>query len=117
MMVVRTVIVGTHVVGSLRGCPAGLLEKVDVVREILRRTVKEAGLHPVGESFHQFEPFGVTGVIILSESHLSVHTWPEKNLVAVDVFTCGKEGNAELGFDILSKHFNAVDIDKRKLQR
>lgn len=114
---VRIVIVGTHVFGSLRGCPAGLLEKVDVVRDILRRTVKEAGLHPVGESFHQFEPFGVTGVIILSESHLSVHTWPERNLVAVDVFTCGREGNAELGFDILSKNFSAASIDKQKIQR
>ncbi len=111
------VTVGTHVLGNLHGCPSELLEKVDVVKGILEKTVSDAKLHAVGEAFHQFEPMGVTGVIVLSESHLSVHTWPETGVVAVDVFTCGKEGNAELAFDILSGLFRAGKIEKNKVQR
>ncbi len=111
------VTVGTHVFGNLHGCPSELLEKVDVVSNILRSTVSESKLHSVGETFHQFEPIGVTGVIVLSESHLSVHTWPETGVVAVDVFTCGNEGNADLAFDIISRLFKAEKIDKQIVNR
>lgn len=109
--------VGIHVFGSLHGCPEELLKKVEVVKELLLKTVSEAKYNPVGESFHQFEPFGVTGVIVLSESHISIHTWPERNFAAVDIFTCGNEGNAELGFDILCKHFKPEKIEKKIIHR
>jgi len=108
---------GVHVLGNLHGCPKELLEKVDIVRDILKKTVSEANFNPVGETFHQFEPYGVTGIILLAESHVSVHTWPEKNFVAVDIFTCGKEGNAELGFEILCKYFKPEKIDKQVVKR
>jgi S-adenosylmethionine decarboxylase len=111
------VTVGTHVLGNLYGCPKEQLEKVQVVRDLLKKTVQEANLHSVGESFHQFEPVGVTGVIVLSESHFSIHTWPEKNMAVVDVFTCGNEGNAKEAFDILCKHLNPERVDKKVVER
>ena len=109
--------IGVHVLGTLHGCPKEFLEKVNTVRDIIKKTASEANFHVVGESFKQFEPFGVTGVLILSESHFSIHTWPEKETVAVDIFTCGKEGNAEKGFDILCKYLKPKKIDKKVLQR
>ncbi|TFG58311.1 MAG: adenosylmethionine decarboxylase [Spirochaetales bacterium] len=109
--------VGVHVLGNLYGCPNELLEKVDVVRSILWRATIEARFTAVGESFHQFEPAGVTGVILLSESHMSIHTWPEKNFAAVDIFTCGEEGNAEEGFDLLCSFLKPQRIEKSIIRR
>jgi len=109
--------VGIHVLGTLHGCPRELLEKVAVVRKIMLETVQEASFHSVGESFHQFKPVGVTGVCVLSESHFSVHTWPEKNLVTVDIFTCGEEGNAENGFALLCKKLRPEKIEKQVIKR
>ncbi len=103
--------------GDLYGCPKELLEKVGVVKEIMLKTIAEAEFTSVGETFHQFEPRGVTGVILLSESHFSIHTWPERNFAAVDIFTCGKEGDAELGFDILCKYMKPEKVDKQVIKR
>lgn len=108
---------GVHVLGNLYGCPVEMLEKVAAVRQAMSATVQEAGLHQVGETYHQFEPFGVTGVVLISESHLSIHTWPEDNFAAVDVFTCGYEGNAEQAFDLLCQYMKAERVEKRVVKR
>jgi S-adenosylmethionine decarboxylase len=109
--------IGVHVLGNLYGCPRQLLKKKQQVRLILKNTVKESKLHPLGEVFHQFKPEGVTGVIILEESHLSIHTWPEKNFAAVDIFTCGNEGNAQLAFKALCRHLQPCKITKKVIKR
>ena len=109
--------IGVHVMGGLYGCPKELLEKVEIVMKLLNETVKEAEFNFLKESYHQFEPAGVTGVILLRESHISVHTWPERNFAAVDIFTCGKEGNAERGFEILCKKLNPEKIEKQIVKR
>lgn len=108
---------GVHVLGNLKGCPIELLKEVDVVRSLLNKVVAEAKLNKVGEVFHQFKPHGVTGVILIAESHISVHTWPENNFVAVDIFTCGKEGDAEKAFEILVEVFKAADFEKQVVRR
>ena len=95
--------VGIHVLANLKGCPTDILKKVDVVRALLNDVVLEAQLNKVGEVFPQYEPEGVTGIILLAESHMSIHTWPEHNLATVDIFTCGKEGDAEKAFEVLLK--------------
>ncbi len=109
--------VGTQVLASLKGCPADVLKRVEVVRALLNEVVLEAKLNKVTEAFHQFEPEGVTGVIVISESHLSVHTWPEKSMAAVDIFTCGREGNAEKAFEVILKKFKPKEYEKKVLKR
>lgn len=109
--------IGTHVFANLRGCPINLLKKVEVVRALLNKVVLEAKLNKINEVFHQFEPEGVTGVIIISESHVSVHTWPQHQLAAIDIFTCGKEGDAEKAFEILVKKFKPKSFDKKVIRR
>lgn len=82
---------GLHLMGNLYGCGAGdgLLRSIDGLRAFCLEQVDEHGLSAVGERFHQFgERGGVTGVVILAESHISVHTWPEKRFVTLDVFVC-----------------------------
>ena len=70
---------GIHLLGEWYGCPADLPEmtRADALRGRCIEAVERAGLTIVGDRFHQFEPQGVTGAVILAESHLAVHTWPE----------------------------------------
>ncbi len=108
---------GVHVLGSLKGCSKELLEEVLIVKSLLNKVVVDSNLNKVGEVFHQFKPYGVTGVILLAESHISVHTWPESGLIAFDIFTCGNEGDAEKAFDNLVKEFKPKDVDKQVVKR
>jgi S-adenosylmethionine decarboxylase proenzyme len=67
-----------------------LLERVERWTEILLGVAERSGATVIGQQFHQFEPYGVTGFVLLAESHVSVHTWPEEGLAAIDIFTCGQ---------------------------
>jgi S-adenosylmethionine decarboxylase len=88
---------GLHLTADLRGCPAGapVMTVADALRTACRAAVDAAGLQAVGELFHRFAPRpgtshppGVTGVVLLAESHLAVHTWPELGAVTLDVYVC-----------------------------
>jgi S-adenosylmethionine decarboxylase len=65
------------------------LKKVDAVKDILVGAARACGATIVDVAFHEFNPFGVSGVVVIAESHLSIHTWPEYRYAAVDIFTCG----------------------------
>ena len=81
---------GLHVVANLNGCRAGARElaDADALRRFCTESILRSGLTVVGELFHQFEGGGVTGALVLAESHLAIHTWPEIRSVTVDVFVC-----------------------------
>ena len=82
---------GLHLTADLHDCaPAGgLMRDAQALRELCLRQVGRAGLQPVGELFHGFSPQnGVTGVVLLAESHLAIHTWPELAAVTLDVYVC-----------------------------
>jgi S-adenosylmethionine decarboxylase proenzyme len=81
---------GIHLLGEWYGCPADTPEMTHAkaLKERCLAAVERAGLTIVGDRFHQFEPQGVTGAVILAESHLAIHTWPEKGSVTVDVYVC-----------------------------
>jgi S-adenosylmethionine decarboxylase len=67
-----------------------LLERVERWTEILLGVAERSRATVIGQQFHQFEPYGVTGFVLLAESHVSVHTWLEEGLVTIDVFACGE---------------------------
>ena len=82
---------GLHVMGDLYDvtCDHQFMVNADLLREHCLKLVRDAGLSSVGEFFHQFGgDGGVTGMVVLAESHMSLHTWPEKNYVTVDVYVC-----------------------------
>ena len=81
---------GIHLLGEWYGCPADTPEftRADALRDICIKAVESAGLTIVGDRFFQFEPQGVTGTVLLAESHLAIHTWPEYGFVTVDVYVC-----------------------------
>ena len=80
---------GKHLLLELNDCDPKLLNDIGLIREIMLAAAHESGATVLGESFHQFSPQGVSGVILIAESHLSVHTWPEHGYAGADIFTCG----------------------------
>jgi len=95
---------GLHLTADLRDCPVQrrAMTDPDALRAVCLGAVRDAGLHPVGELFHRFAPapdapadapVGITGVVLLAESHLAVHTWPELAAVTLDVYVCNLGGD------------------------
>jgi S-adenosylmethionine decarboxylase len=80
---------GVHVLLELKECNPALLDDLDYVKKVMVDAAREVGATIVGESFHRFSPQGVTGVLAIAESHISIHTWPEYRYAAADIFTCG----------------------------
>ncbi|HEX5660796.1 MAG TPA: adenosylmethionine decarboxylase [Polyangiales bacterium] len=72
-----------------RGCRREVLDDREALEEALRAAARAIGATVISAAFHAFSPHGVTGVLLLAESHLSIHTWPEYGYSAVDLFTCG----------------------------
>ena len=92
---------GRHLIAELFDCPQEMLQDVDVVQEILVAAARVSGATVVQVAFHEFSPFGVSGVVVISESHLSIHTWPEHHFAAVDVFTCGDAMKPEMAIEYM----------------
>lgn len=93
-----------HVLGMLEGAT---IESVDQLVPVMETIVKKLGLNEVSRAFHQFEPVGVTGVIVLSESHFSAHTYPEMNRVYLDLFCCSKDFDPDKAASVISEEFGA----------
>lgn len=114
---------GTHLTAELHACAAGtLLSEPEALRTLCRRVVADAGLTPVGEVFHQFSPGGgVTGVVLLAESHLAVHTWPELGAATLDVYVCNlsadNSARAERVVDALEAAFAPQRRQRQRLER
>jgi S-adenosylmethionine decarboxylase proenzyme len=100
---------GIHLLGEWYGCPAHTPEftKAEALRAACLKATTDAGLTIVGDRFHQFAPQGVTGTVLLAESHLAIHTWPEHGFVTVDVYVCNYQSDntakAEALFAALEK--------------
>jgi S-adenosylmethionine decarboxylase len=80
---------GTHLLVELHGCDPDKLKHVEVVKDTLVSAALACKATVVDVAFHEFNPFGVSGVVVIAESHLSIHTWPEYRYAALDIFTCG----------------------------
>ena len=81
---------GKHLLLELCDSDRALLDDIQYIEQIMVLAAREAGANILGKSFHKFSPKGVTGVVTITESHLCIHTWPEHEYAAVDIFTCGK---------------------------
>jgi len=86
---------GIHLLGEWYGCPDDTPEftSAEALRKACLAATEKSGLTVVGERFHQFEPQGVTGTVLLAESHLAIHTWPEHGFVTVDVYVCNYQSD------------------------
>ena len=81
--------IGRHLIAEFYGCNPEVLDDTARIRADMLAAAEAVGATVVGEVFHRFSPQGVSGSVVIAESHLSIHTWPETGYVAVDIYTCG----------------------------
>ena len=87
--------IGHHYIVEASGCDPNIVGSVEKVQQILVKAAEIAGAHVWSISFNRFPPNGVSGVVVISESHISVHTWPEFGYGALDIYTCGNNIDPE----------------------
>ena len=108
---------GTHLLLEMNECDPVLLDDMAMVKEVLLAAAEEAGATVVGEVFHKFSPVGVTGIVCIAESHISIHTWPEHRYAAVDIFTCGEdfkpmEAAHFIAEGLQAQHCNVMEVKR-----
>ncbi|HSR66560.1 MAG TPA: adenosylmethionine decarboxylase [Acidobacteriota bacterium] len=108
---------GRQVLIDLYGCPADLLDDVKRVENALVQAARSCGARVVETVLHRFSPQGVSGVVVIAESHLAVHTWPEQGYAALDVFTCGDVLSPQELTEALGTLFAAHNSRSRVIQR
>lgn len=110
-------VLGRHVLAEVYGCPFDVLNDVKKVEEIMVTAALEAGAEVREVVFHKFSPQGVSGVVVISESHLAIHTWPELGYAAVDVFTCGDRVNPWDACNFIKEKFQAEYMEANEIKR
>lgn len=108
---------GRHVLAELTGCPPGVLNDAVGLESCFRECAEKGGATLVSSHFHHFSPQGVSGVVIIAESHVTVHTWPEYGYAAVDVFTCGCPEVAEAVVELIITRLHAETVHRTSFER
>ena len=108
---------GRHVLAELQGCPFEILNDIKKIEKIMVKAALQAGAEVREFVFHKFSPQGVSGVVVISESHLAIHTWPELGYAAVDVFTCGDTVNPWDACNYLVENFQAENMEAQEIKR
>ncbi len=108
---------GKHLLAEYYRCDENAINDVKKVERALIEAAEIAGATVIGASFHRFEPYGVSGVVVISESHLTIHTWPEYGFAAVDVFTCGDHVDPMKAHEYLKQVFKTKNATVETILR
>jgi S-adenosylmethionine decarboxylase len=108
---------GRHILAEFYGCDAAALNDPEKVERAMVDAALEAGAEVREVAFHKFSPQGVSGVVVISESHLAIHTWPELGYAAVDVFTCGDRVDPWEACRYLVDSLHATEVDATEVKR
>ncbi len=108
---------GRHCILEIYECDPAKLNDEAFIRTTITSSAKMAGATLLNLITHTFKPQGVTGLALLAESHISIHTWPEIAYAAIDVFTCGKHTMPESACEFLSKEFAAKKCSLKSIVR
>ncbi|MBW1691198.1 MAG: adenosylmethionine decarboxylase [Deltaproteobacteria bacterium] len=98
---------GKHILAEYFECDCTYLDSEQAIREVMLEAASASGATIVGNIFHHFSPQGVTGVVVIAESHLAIHTWPEFRYASVDLFTCGSHLDPWVGFEYLKERLQS----------
>jgi len=108
---------GRHLLIELFDCDPDVINNLEAVKGALVEAAKRAQATIVDVVFHEFNPFGMSGVVVIAESHLSIHTWPEYRYAAVDIFSCGDVLQPEIAASYLVEQFAAERTSIVEMQR
>ncbi|MCH7828893.1 adenosylmethionine decarboxylase [Patescibacteria group bacterium] len=106
---------GTHVVADFWN--GKVIEDKKELEQLLLGAAKAANSKPLQISIYKFAPQGITGVVLLAESHIALHTWPEINYIAIDIFTCGMEARPKDALSYFEKHLHPERVEVTEMKR
>ena len=106
-----------HILFELQGCPFSALDDEEHIKFCLLHAAEASHSQVLKIATHKFEPQGVTGFALLAESHLSIHTWPEKGVAVCDIFTCGDSCQPELAVEYLSEWLESTNTKSQCYER
>jgi S-adenosylmethionine decarboxylase len=109
--------IGFHYVVEASGCDPEILANANRIRQIFLEAAKVGNMEVKASYFFKFSPTGVSGVVIVAESHISIHTWPEKGYAALDVYTCGTKANPEKAVDYILDKLRAKYAHVSEIKR
>lgn len=108
---------GRHLLAEFYDCNSNILNNIQLIEDSMCEAAEACGATIVQKDFHMFSPYGVSGVVIIMESHLAIHTWPEYGYAAVDLFTCGENCDPLIAYEYLKEKFHAKSAFYSELKR
>ena len=108
---------GVHYIVECTGCHSNLLTDITALKHAMEECAKNAGATVVETVLHQFNPHGLSGVVVIAESHLAIHTWPEHQYAAIDIFTCGMPAVAEGIYQNIIRTFAPTSHSMQRIER
>ncbi len=108
---------GRHLLSEFYDCDPNVLNNLSLIDSVMTEAATIAGATIVQKNFHHFSPYGVSGVIVIAESHLAIHTWPEYGYAAVDLFTCGDSVDPVVAYEFMREHLHAKTAFYSELKR
>lgn len=108
---------GRQILVEFYECDRDILNNRELIDKYLNEAVKKSRATIVTSTFHTFSPFGVSGVVVIAESHVSIHTWPEYGYAAVDIFTCGDTIDPWVIHDYLKEALKSNNSSTMELKR
>jgi len=110
-------ILGRHLVAELSECREEILNDLPKLETILKEAARLSGAVVVDTLFHRYNPQGISGVVVIAESHLSLHTWPEYGYTAIDCFTCGTSVDPYKAIEYLKEQLGSDSVSIKELKR
>ena len=108
---------GQHVLAEFFDCTSNVLNNPALIEQVMKEAAEACGATIVQSCFHRFNPYGVSGVVVIAESHLAIHTWPELGYASVDLYTCGDECDPKVALEYLKEKLLSETVHITELKR
>ncbi len=108
---------GKQILVEYYDCEDSKINDVSFIESALLKATKASRATIISHNFHKFSPYGVSGVVVIAESHVAIHTWPEYNYAAVDIFTCGDTIDPWVIQEQLKEDFNSQNVSSMEMKR
>lgn len=113
----KTRSLGRHLLIEYYGCAEAVINDRNMIREAMIEAARRANATIVTDAFHNFNPHGISGVVVIAESHIAIHTWPEYRCASVDIFSCGEKMNPDVIEAFLLDVFRAERSERAEFER
>ncbi len=108
---------GRHLIAELFECDPKVLDSIEFIEEALLEAARASRSTIISHYSYRFKPHGVSAYVLVAESHISIHTWPEYGYAAVDVFTCGRHTDPWKGLEVLRRRLRARRVEVTEIVR